>query len=187
MLAVMALALVPDLDLGIVWLFGGSPQVFHRTFSHSLFFLPVLGALLALHTGRRGAEPFWPWFTAYTGVLLSHPLLDYLTGAPLQDGVALFSPFLGQRFSFPWPLLPRVGGANGFSELVGRDFPLVLAATWREIVIFFPVAVLCSLLRNALDRLRSAGFFSMIPGEVIEEEPTKISSSRRKTSSDSDP
>jgi inner membrane protein len=86
-----ALGTLPDLDVFIDY--GGPVENFtmHRGFSHSLFVLAAIGALLWL-----ALRSFWPpvredprrWFAAILLALLTHPLLD----AHTAYGTQLFWP-----------------------------------------------------------------------------------------------
>ena len=86
-----ALGTLPDLDVFIDY--GGPVENFtmHRGFSHSLFVLAAIGALLWL-----ALRSFWPpareaprrWFAAILLALLTHPLLD----AHTAYGTRLFWP-----------------------------------------------------------------------------------------------
>jgi inner membrane protein len=86
-----ALGTLPDLDVFVDY--GGPVENFtmHRGFSHSLFVLAAIGALLWL-----ALRSFWPpvredprrWFLAILLALLTHPLLD----AHTAYGTQLFWP-----------------------------------------------------------------------------------------------
>ena len=96
-----ALGTLPDLDVLIDYGDGVSNMTFHRGFSHSLFVLPVVGALLwaALRAGWAPVrEAPRAWLAAILLVLVTHPLLDALT----VYGTQLF-----------WPLTspPVMGGS----------------------------------------------------------------------------
>ncbi|MBO9717734.1 MAG: metal-dependent hydrolase [Pseudoxanthomonas sp.] len=98
LLAGAALGTLPDLDaLLLAWL-SDDPVVrmtSHRSFSHSLFVLPLVGWLvwwLFLRFGRgRVAEAPRRWFWAIQLALVTHPLLDAFT----VYGTQLW-----------WPLMP---------------------------------------------------------------------------------
>ena len=85
LLAGAALGTVPDLDVLLINPFTDDPvarMTWHRSFSHSLFVLPVVGALLWAwfrSRGRRVAESPGRWFWAMQLALATHPLLDAFT------------------------------------------------------------------------------------------------------------
>ncbi len=101
--------LIPDLD--VFWPVPERSVEFwdvHRGITHSLFFGPVLGAILGwgsarLHARRARAQgkatdgllPVWcaVWILA----LFTHPLLDYFT----LYGTQLLAPFSRMRFALP--------------------------------------------------------------------------------------
>jgi inner membrane protein len=85
LLAGAALNTLPDLDSLFIALATDDPvslMTVHRSFSHSLFVLPVLGWLiwwLCRSRGKRVAESPARWFWAIQLALLTHPLLDAFT------------------------------------------------------------------------------------------------------------
>lgn len=85
LLAGAALGTIPDLDSLPIALLTDDPvalMTLHRGASHSLFVLPLLGALIWAFFRRRGgrvAESPKRWFWAIQLVLLTHPLLDAFT------------------------------------------------------------------------------------------------------------
>jgi inner membrane protein len=85
LLAGAALNTLPDLDSLFIALFSGDPvslMTVHRSFSHSLFVLPLLGWLiwwLCKRRGKRVVESPTRWFWAIQLALLTHPLLDAFT------------------------------------------------------------------------------------------------------------
>ncbi|KAF1719394.1 metal-dependent hydrolase [Pseudoxanthomonas wuyuanensis] len=97
LLAGAALGTLPDLDSLPILLFTDNPvtlMTVHRSFSHSLFVLPIIGWLiwwLFKLRGRRVAESPRRWFWAIQAALVTHPLLDAFT----VYGTQLW-----------WPLMP---------------------------------------------------------------------------------
>jgi len=86
MLAGAALGTLPDLDSLPLLLLTDDPVVrmtVHRSFSHSLFVLPLVGWLLwwlfRRYGGGRVAEAPRRWFWAIQLALVTHPLLDAFT------------------------------------------------------------------------------------------------------------
>ena len=98
LLAGAALGTLPDLDSLPIALFSDNPvtlMTVHRSFSHSLFVLPLVGWLIwwlfkRLGNGRVAASPA-RWFWAIQLALITHPLLDAFT----VYGTQLW-----------WPLMP---------------------------------------------------------------------------------
>lgn len=85
LLAGAALNTLPDLDSLFIALSTNDPvslMTVHRSFSHSLFVLPILGCLiwwLCRTRGKRVAESPARWFWAIQLALVTHPLLDAFT------------------------------------------------------------------------------------------------------------
>lgn len=86
LLAGAALGTLPDLDSLPIALFTDDPvalMTLHRSFSHSLFVLPLLGWLIWWLFRRFGngrvAESPRRWFWAIQLALVTHPLLDAFT------------------------------------------------------------------------------------------------------------
>jgi len=99
LLAGAALGTLPDLDSLPIALLTDDPvalMILHRSASHSLFVLPLLGWLIWAFFRRRGgrvAESPRRWFWAIQLVLVTHPLLDALT-------------VYGTQLLWPLPLRP---------------------------------------------------------------------------------
>lgn len=85
LLAGAALGTLPDLDSLPILLFTDNPvtlMTVHRSFSHSLSVLPIIGWLiwwLFKRRGKRVAESPRRWFWAIQLALVTHPLLDAFT------------------------------------------------------------------------------------------------------------
>ncbi|MEJ1096243.1 MULTISPECIES: metal-dependent hydrolase [unclassified Pseudoxanthomonas] len=97
LLAGAALGTLPDLDSFPIMLFTDDPimlMTVHRSFSHSLFVLPLVAWLiwwLFKRSGGRVAESPLRWFWAIQLSLVTHPVLDAFT----VYGTQLW-----------WPLMP---------------------------------------------------------------------------------
>ena len=72
---------LPDLDVLIDHGDPISNMTYHRTESHSLFYLSLLSPLLAwlIHRIHRGDATFRRWWLAVWLALATHPLLDWMT------------------------------------------------------------------------------------------------------------
>jgi membrane-bound metal-dependent hydrolase YbcI (DUF457 family) len=99
---------VPDLDMTLAF-FGLRGPRFHRNISHAL---PVLAAavigwwFLVTRLAGWGAPAVW-W--AWSGALLSHPVVDLLTTGPVGAargyGIRLLWPFSTKRWFLARPIL----------------------------------------------------------------------------------
>jgi membrane-bound metal-dependent hydrolase YbcI (DUF457 family) len=88
---IACLALLPDCDFLLVWVFGLAHD-WHRGFSHSMAFALSFGVLLTALWGRHRLREV----AVCTLVLMSHGLLDTLTTIDGR-GVELFWPFSSAR------------------------------------------------------------------------------------------
>jgi len=116
----MLCAIIPDAD--VIGFYYGVPyhDMFgHRGFTHSFFFSAILGGLIPLLFYRRisiGSKAWWSLALYFFLCTASHALLDALTNGGL--GVALFAPFDGYRYFFPFRpvLVSPIHAAAFFSE-----------------------------------------------------------------------
>ena len=96
-------AVIPDADV-VAFRFGVkyASMFGHRGFTHSILFALLFGSLVALiaHRWLETGLSFVKLAVFFALATLSHALLDMLTDGGL--GVALFAPFSGERFFFPW-------------------------------------------------------------------------------------
>ena len=126
------LAVAPDLDTLPMRLFDlpyGS-LLGHRGFFHSLFFLIISTAILAVAVARHARTA--AYLTAvWAGCAITHPLLDMLTDGGY--GVMLLFPLSQTRWFFPWrpirvsPLsIPRFFAVAG--GILRSELPFCLAA-----------------------------------------------------------
>ncbi len=96
-------AVVPDLDVVLVWLGTDYRGMFgHRGLTHSIAFAAALAGLLSLGMpseppGRSLRFRFW---VAFFAAGLSHGLLDAMMSG--GKGVAFFAPFSSKRFHLPF-------------------------------------------------------------------------------------
>lgn len=136
-------SVVPDLDvLAFKLNMAYSHDLGHRGASHSLAFAAVLGFIAALIA---------PWLRAkrlnsFLFVLIcaaSHGLLDMLTDGGL--GVALFWPFVTERYFFPWQVI-EVSPLSLWQFLGLRGWRVVVS---ELLWVWLPAAVLFVLIAVA--------------------------------------
>lgn len=92
-----ALGTLPDLDVLIRYADPVSSMTYHRGFSHSVFLLAALAALITVWVKKRHPHsPYSPWRLYFTvaAALITHPLLDAFT-------------VYGTQLLWPLPLTPQ--------------------------------------------------------------------------------
>lgn len=129
---------VPDLDV-IGFSFGVrySDMLGHRGFSHSIVFALALAALLTFTVFQAAEGKHLMIFLFLFLSTLSHPILDAMTNGGL--GVALFAPFSGKRYFFPWrPIeVSPIGVGSFFSK---RGVEIIMSEikwVWLPSAVFF--------------------------------------------------
>ncbi|MBX3456911.1 MAG: metal-dependent hydrolase [Candidatus Paracaedibacteraceae bacterium] len=89
--------MLPDLDVLVK--FSGNPfaeQLYHRGFTHSLFFAPLVAPIAAILMRRLyKTDDYWSWMWLIFWALITHPLLDVFT----HYGTQLLNPVSNYRFS----------------------------------------------------------------------------------------
>ena len=89
--------MLPDLDVLVK--FSGNPfaeQLYHRGFTHSLFFAPLVAPIAATLMRRfYKSGDYWSWMWLIFWALITHPLLDVFT----HYGTQLLNPLSNYRFS----------------------------------------------------------------------------------------
>jgi membrane-bound metal-dependent hydrolase YbcI (DUF457 family) len=104
------LANFPDFDFFFIWVLDYDVH-WHRSFTHSILFAIVVGALTTVFTGRLRSK----LFALYTSIILSHSILDALA-TTTAGGVPLLWPLIKHKFRvgvlqyvdtdlsmYPWP------------------------------------------------------------------------------------
>lgn len=141
LLASVAIANLPDIDILPGLLLAGDPRVFHRQGMHSLIVAALIGGLVALLV-RRWKLPRIRWGIWAVGLYASHILLDMLTSDSRPPfGVQAFWPFSQAYFISPVSLF---GGFDYFDPelsviktiLSVHNFVTVLT----EMVVIIPLA-----------------------------------------------
>lgn len=99
-----AAGMIPDLDVLVKLSSDPFAEIlYHRGFTHSLFFAPLIAPILAYIANRfyqvkKGEENnYMAWLGLFFWALLTHPLLDVFT----VYGTQLLAPFSNFRFVFP--------------------------------------------------------------------------------------
>ena len=93
-----ALGMLPDVDTALSLAGPLGEFLWHRSFTHSLWFGPVIGPLLGLlvwRWRREGDETRGAWMGLGVIAILTHPLLDWFT----SYGTQLLFPFSRHRFA----------------------------------------------------------------------------------------
>jgi inner membrane protein len=127
------LSVLPDFDFLLVFATGN--DLWHRGFTHSIFFAVFVGWVICLYFGRgRRREGL-----AYALAFASHFILDFST-TKIGGGLQLFFPFSEKRYGLRW---------FGLSEFPSKMAPVeVIRALSLEFVIFFSLFVLVIVLKK---------------------------------------
>lgn len=96
------IGMAPDIDVFLLQ-FSGHPmaeQLYHRGFTHSLFFAPLAAPIIAaflckIYDKRVRSENYGTWLWLAFWCLITHPLLDIFT----TYGTQLLNPLSNYRFS----------------------------------------------------------------------------------------
>ncbi len=130
-------AIVPDFDVvGVAFGIRYGDMFGHRGFTHSIVFAVLFGGLVGVLVNKYlpNGLSLTKLIIYFSLITFSHPLLDMLTNGGL--GVALFAPFCGERYFFPWrPIEVSPIGAGFFS---GRGIDVIISEViWVWIPAFF--------------------------------------------------
>ena len=87
--------MAPDLDVIANATGPLAEWIWHRSFTHSLWFGPVLGPLVGYGLWRWKAGSLRSWIVLAVVALVTHPLLDWFT----TYGTQLLAPFSNRRFA----------------------------------------------------------------------------------------
>jgi inner membrane protein len=123
LLAVLC-SILPDVDVYSFYLNTGYGSLWwHRGFTHSLSFAFLL-SLAAVWLGFKEDHPLipprWKLWLFFFLLACSHGVLDAMTGRAY--GVAFFSPFDTNRYSFPWaPIKISPIGLKSFFSPRGKE------------------------------------------------------------------
>jgi inner membrane protein len=105
MVALVALAALPDVDFLLHELAPSIDFLDHRVATHSLAFAVAVVVCVSILMIGLGADRSTAWGLIAGAVVASHGLLDVLGDSHL--GVALLWPFSNTRFLAPWHPLPN--------------------------------------------------------------------------------
>ena len=130
-----SLAIIPDLDLTISWIFGFHQQL-HNGFTHSILFSVCLGLMAAVLM----REARFRGFLVYTIATLSHGLLDMMTKREF-GGAALFWPFSSTKYNLGIMDYFEFYPAPGIEPL-GPILERALEICSYEMMIFMPIFIL---------------------------------------------
>jgi inner membrane protein len=90
-----ACGMAPDLDVIANGTGPFAEWLWHRSFTHSLWFGPVIGPLVGYGLWKWKGGPPRSWIVLAVAALLTHPLLDLFT----TYGTQLLAPFSNRRFA----------------------------------------------------------------------------------------
>jgi membrane-bound metal-dependent hydrolase YbcI (DUF457 family) len=144
-----ALAIVPDFDYlfyeGLGW-----GESWHRSFSHSIVFAVIVGAITAAAFG-----PFTPrFFIIYSLAIFSHPVLDAII-SEYPSGVEFFWPLSTRRIAFAVVDYPSIFGRSRDPYAAAMRF---LKISFFELVLFSPVLLVSLWLGREIRAIRSKYF-----------------------------
>jgi inner membrane protein len=137
-------AIMPDADV-VGFSFGvryGS-MFGHRGLTHSIAFAIFFGSLAAFFAHKYLQTALAPakLVVYFSLAVFSHPLLDMLTDG--GSGIALFAPFSGERYFFPWRPIEVSPIGMGFFSARGVDVILSeIIWTWLPALLIFILSII---------------------------------------------
>lgn len=148
-------ALLPDIDVLIYFIFKSSSIIPHRAETHSLLFAFVTCGFFTILSSRLFNIPIFKLFLIFLFSILSHLALDYLMGA--GPPIPLFAPFSYKGFLSPIKVVPCAFYSKSVTGLFQLLFyPPALIGYCLEMLIFLPIILL---LKKNWSRLSSAVLF----------------------------
>lgn len=137
-LILIALALLPDIDVVILLLFKSSTNITHRGVTHSLLFTFFSASIFTIIFQRYFNISQLKLFVIFLSALLSHLTLDYLMGA--GPAVPLFAPFSYKGFLAPIKLVPCAFYPTSISGILQvLTYPPALVGYCLELLLFVPL------------------------------------------------
>lgn len=119
--------MAPDIDVVAKAAGPLAEWTWHRSVTHSLLLLPLVGLVAGYALGRWKGGALSSWIGLAVVALVSHPLLDFCT----SYGTQLLAPFSDRRFA-----LDAAGRPLGPGERFDRQLPApasrLLLTLWRE-------------------------------------------------------
>jgi inner membrane protein len=136
-------AIVPDLDILVYIAFGPLGITPHRGITHTLLFAAMMGAALAAISRSYFSLNFRTAFLLFSGVMVSHLLLDYLMGC--GPAVPFFWPFADQGYLFPYKVVPTAYyGLSSKGLIFALLYPPNIFCMLLETIIFLPPFLILS-------------------------------------------
>ncbi len=130
-------AIVPDLDVLVYIAFGPLGITSHRGITHTLLFAAIMGAALAAISRSYFTLNFLRAFLLFSGVIVSHLLLDYIMGC--GPPVPFFWPLADQGYLFPFKVVPTAYYALSFKGQISvLLYPPTIFGMLLETIIFLP-------------------------------------------------
>ncbi|WP_027136221.1 metal-dependent hydrolase [Geminicoccus roseus] len=134
------IGLVPDLDVAVGWLAGPfASWQYHRSFTHSLLFGPLVGPLLGWlcwriqrwrHGGEEDGDMLRSWIWLAILALVTHPVIDAFT----SYGTQLLWPLTDRRFAIDaLPIIDPLYSLVLAAVLVAGSLRRVAARTAQDL------------------------------------------------------
>lgn len=151
----VVLANLPDIDFLAGYLWASDPHLFHQRATHTLAFAGLAGFLAGIVW--RGPFGLWTAAGAFSFTILSHDLVDMLSGpAPgfnRSPGLALLWPFDEGMVSAPLTIFAGIRHST-IEELIGLHNVMAMA---HECAVFLPIIALLYVWRAKNPRIRANG------------------------------
>lgn len=137
----VVLANLPDCDFIFGWISSGEPNIFHRQWTHSFFFVAI-SALIVARIWKIYPS-LWATWGIYFSVIGSHLVIDFFTGPELGMITRYGQPLLwpATKLAFSSPLALVVGPEHkGLQELF--SIHNILAACYEFLIFGLPALLI---------------------------------------------